>query len=87
MYINVYIMVIVFECNFPRSSMTWTEEKDLMMLREMAAEGVMHHKPKSRDRGSSWQKVADNLNPLPQFEISTRIGEGQVQHPSKKTQS
>ena len=65
-------MVIVFECNFPRSSMTWTEEKDLMMLREMAAEGVMHHKPKSGDRGSSWQKVADNLNPLPQFEINTR---------------
>ena len=80
-------MVIVFECNFPRSSMTWTEEKDLMMLREMAAEGVMHHKPKSRDRGSSWQKVADNLNPLPQFEINTRSVRDRFNILAKNTKS
>ena len=27
----------------------------------MAAEGVMDKKPKSRDRGASWQKVVNNL--------------------------
>ena len=34
--------------------MVWTKEKDLVLLQEVAAEGVMHQKPKSRDRGSAW---------------------------------
>ena len=52
--------------------MVWTEAKDLIMLREMAAEGVMHQKPRSKDKGAIWQKVVDNLNPLPEFEVSSR---------------
>ena len=52
--------------------MVWTETKDLTLLREMAAEGLMHHKPKSRDRGAAWQKVVDHLNPLPDFDVATR---------------
>ena len=29
--------------------MVWTKEKDLVLLQEVAAEGVMHQKPKSRE--------------------------------------
>ena len=52
--------------------MVWTKEKDLVLLQEVAAEGVMHQKPKSRGRGSAWQKVVDNINSLPGYEISSR---------------
>jgi hypothetical protein len=52
--------------------MVWNGEKDKAMLKEMAAAGVMHKKPKSRDRGAAWEKVVNNLNSLPQFEISQK---------------
>ena len=52
--------------------MVWTKKKDLIMLQEVAAEGVMHQKPKSRDRGSAWQKVFDSINSLPGYEVSSR---------------
>ena len=52
--------------------MVWNNEKDKTMLKEMAAEGVMHKKLKSRDRGASWQKVVNNLNAMPQFEVSQK---------------
>ena len=52
--------------------MVWTKEKDLVLLQEVAVEGVMHQKPKSRDRGSAWQKVVDSINSLPGYEVSSR---------------
>ena len=52
--------------------MVWTREKDLVLLQEIAAEGVMHQKPKSRDKGCAWQKVVDNINCLPGYEVSSR---------------
>ena len=52
--------------------MVWTEAKDVIMLCEMAAEGVMHQKPRSKGKEAIWQKVLDNLNPLPEFEVSSR---------------
>ena len=42
--------------------MVWTKEMDLDLLKEIAAEGVMPQKPKSREKGSAWQKVVDNIN-------------------------
>ena len=62
--------------------MVWNDEKDKIMLRQMAAEGVMDKKPKSRDRGASWQKVVNNLNVLPQFEVSQKSRS--LQAPIKK---
>ena len=38
----------------------------------MAAEGVLHHKPKSRSRGISWQRVVDKVNALPNFEVNVK---------------
>ena len=42
------------------------------MLQEMAAEGVLHHKLKSRSRGISWQRVVDKVNALPNFEVNVK---------------
>lgn len=42
--------------------MTWNERKDIFLLKEIAAEGVFSHKYLSRERGSAWQTVAENLN-------------------------
>ena len=42
--------------------MTWTDEKDLVMLTAMAGEGVFDAKAGSRERGSAWQSVAASLN-------------------------
>ena len=52
--------------------MVWSQEMDKVMLQEMAAEGVLHHKPKSRSRGISWQRVVDKVNALPNFEVNVK---------------
>ncbi|XP_028411545.1 UPF0746 protein DDB_G0281095-like [Dendronephthya gigantea] len=52
--------------------MVWNNEKDKTLLKEMAAEGVMRKKPKSRDRGTSWEKVVSNLNSSAEFEVSQK---------------
>ena len=52
--------------------MAWSDTMDLTMLREIAAGGVMQKKSKSRERGTAWQVVVNNLNPLPDFNVSVR---------------
>ena len=52
--------------------MVWSEQRDLMLLKEIAAEGVLTKKEKSRERGSGWQTVADNLCPVFNIELSSR---------------
>ena len=42
--------------------MTWTDEKDFIMLTAMAGEGVFDAKVGSRQRGTTWKIVAANLN-------------------------
>ena len=42
--------------------MVWTEQKDMIMLTTIAAEGVFHWKLGSRERGKAWQAVAVSLN-------------------------
>ena len=44
-----------------RSSMVWSNAKDLQLLKQIAVEGVLTHKQRSKDRGTKWQKVADNI--------------------------
>ena len=46
------------------SSMVWSKAKDLILLKEIAAEGVMLHRQRSRERGMQWQRVADNISGL-----------------------
>ena len=52
--------------------MAWSEQRDLMLLKEIAAEGVLTKKEKSRERGSGWQTVAENLCPVFNIELSSR---------------
>ena len=42
--------------------MSWTEEKDVLLMREMAARGIFQFKSGSRERGTVWQAIAKNLN-------------------------
>ena len=42
--------------------MSWTEEKDILLMREMAAQGIFQLKSGSRERGNVWQAIAKNLN-------------------------
>ena len=42
--------------------MVWSEVKDYIMLKEVAAKGGFDSKPGSRERGTSWQKVVNKLN-------------------------
>ena len=46
--------------------MVWSKAKDLILLKEIAAEGVMSNKPWSRERGMQWQRVANNISVLGQ---------------------
>ena len=52
--------------------MVWSQDMDKIMLQEMAAEGVLHHKLKSRSRGMSWQRVVDKVNALPNFDVNVK---------------
>ena len=40
----------------------WNEKNDLIMLREVAADGLLRHKAGSRERGARWKAVANNLS-------------------------
>ena len=44
--------------------MVWTKEKESFLLREVAAEGVLTHKLRSKERGTLWQTVAIKMNAL-----------------------
>ena len=52
--------------------MHWTEEKDLLMMREMAAKGVFNHRSGSRERGQVWQNIATSLNAYEEFLVTAR---------------
>ena len=42
--------------------MVWSNDKDLVLLKVMAAEGVLVHKQGSGEHGTHWQNVADNIS-------------------------
>ena len=51
--------------------MVWSE-LSVTFLREVAAEGLLTEKEKSRGRGAGWQTVANNLNPVFDTELTSR---------------
>ena len=64
---------IFYLYNFFRRVFTWNDNKDLLLLKEIAAEGVLQHKSKSRERGACWLVVANNLgNNFPNVEVTSR---------------
>ena len=42
--------------------MHWSEEKDIILARAMAASEIFSHRSGSRERGLIWQSIADDLN-------------------------
>ena len=42
--------------------MEWTRDHDILLLREMLACDIFHHKKGSPDRGRIWDEIADRLN-------------------------
>ena len=53
--------------------LVWNQKKDLCLLKEIAVEGALQHKAKSRERGTSWLNVANKLAPsFPDIEIMDR---------------
>lgn len=51
----------------------WNQRKDLLLLKEIAGEGVLKHKVKSREKSTSWLNVANKLAPnFPHIEVTSR---------------
>ena len=63
--------------------MVWSKAKDLALLKEIAAEGVLVHKQRSRERGMQWQKVADNMSVMGQ-DVTSRAVRDHYKMISKK---
>ena len=42
--------------------MQWSEDKDIILAREIAASEIFSHRSGSRERGLIWQLIADILN-------------------------
>lgn len=63
--------------------MVWCAE-GVTFLREVAAEGVLTKKEKSRDRGSGWKTVTNNLSPVFNTELTPRSVRDHYSNLSKK---
>ena len=51
--------LILMLFNF-RSAMNWTEDKDILLLKEMGGQGIFHYKAGGRERGAVWRVIASN---------------------------
>jgi len=45
---------------------------DLTMLKELAAEGVFHVKPNTREKGAAWARIVNHLNQLKEFTVTPK---------------
>ena len=56
--------------------MEWTDEHDVLMLREMIVSDVFSFKKGSVGRGDAWDSIAEKLNQIdsPQFRIKDKRG-------------
>ena len=54
--------------------MNWTESKDILLIRKMAAEGIFHYKAGSRERGNAWQSISRKPNEEDGFDALTARG-------------
>ena len=52
--------------------MQWNNDRDIMLMREVAALGVLTQKSGSKERGQLWQQVADALNENDNFYATAR---------------
>ena len=64
--------------------MVWSKYKDLLFLKEVATEGVLTYKQRSKERGTQWQKVADNISVAVGHAITSRAARDHYNIVSKK---
>ena len=53
---------ICVDINLFWCKMIWTKDHDVLLCREILAEEPYQYKHGSRERGKSWDKIADALN-------------------------
>ena len=58
------------------TKMEWTEDHDILLLREMIASELCHFKKGSPDRGKIWKSIQERLNKLehPKFTLKEKGG-------------
>ena len=64
--------------------MVWSKAKDLQLLKQIAAEGVLTHKQRSKERGTKWQKLADNISVSVGHDITSRAARDRYNMVAKK---
>ena len=52
--------------------MEWTEQKDVMLAREILLGDPFKYRAGSKERGSAWSQIGNNLNTHPGFTVSQR---------------
>ena len=52
--------------------MEWTEQKDMMLAREVLLCEPFQYRVGSKERGSVWSQIVTNLNTHPRFTVSQR---------------
>ena len=52
--------------------MQWIAIKEVLAMREVLGKNTLLHKPGSQERGQGWQKVADTLNLIDGFIVTSR---------------
>ena len=67
-----------------RSSMVWSNVKDLQLLKQIAAEGVPTLKQRSKERGTKWKKVADNISVSVGHDLTSRAARDRYNMVAKK---
>ena len=66
---NMCCLLIFVFYTLCRAPMEWTDEHDVLMLREMIVSDVFSFKKESVGRGDAWDSIAEKLNQIdsPQF--------------------
>ena len=52
--------------------MVWNDEKDILLCREMLVVEPYQFKEKTKDRGSAWTQISENLNKVTGFNVNIR---------------
>ena len=42
--------------------MNWSEEKDIVLMRQMVGTGIFEFRAGSKERGKTWLEIAESLN-------------------------
>ena len=58
--------------------MKWSNENDVYLLREVLVEEPFKYKPKSKERGAVWSKIAANMNSVNEGPVQFNVQQRSV---------